>query len=122
MPPRRSQVAQSRHTLPRPPTDASQTRRARTRAHVANHVEGESFDLSDISGSDDDDDTHVTYNPADDSSHTNPPHNRDVARTSQTTDARVNDPSLLPPKMSTAADVHYFFEKEDDKMVCVECR
>lgn len=115
MPPRKSQVARSQ---PRPPTTTAPTRRAQARVPAV-RTEGESFNLSDISGSDDDDDIHV-----DNPNPTDHPHNRDAASTSQAADAGINDPDLVAPKSSTAADIHYFFEKneEEKKMVCVECR
>jgi hypothetical protein len=33
----------------------------------------------------------------------------------------INNPDPKPPKVSTAADVHYFFEKIGAKQVCKEC-
>ena len=128
MPPRRSQVAQSQPTLPTPLTDNAQTRRTRTRVTVTNHAEGESFDLNDISSGDDEDDgdgdnLDPTYNPANEPNNTiNHPHNHNVAHMSQAADAGINNPDLLEPKVSSAADIHYFFEVDGEHMVCVECR
>jgi hypothetical protein len=82
-------------------------------------TEEESFNLSDISGSDDDDDIH-----ADNPNPTDHPHNRDAAGTFQAADAGINNLDLVPQKRSTAADIHYFFEKnlKEKKMICVVCR
>jgi hypothetical protein len=110
MPPRRSQVARSQ---PRPPTATAQT------CVPAVRTEQESFNLSDISGSDNDDDIHV-----DNPNPTDHPHNRDAAGTSQAADAGINNLDLVPQKPAPAADIHYFFEKneKENKTICVECR
>lgn len=109
----------SQPSLPSLPIAAPtrRARRARTRAPVVNH-EDESFNL-DVSGSDDDDDVPANSpNPSDDP--TSWSHNRDTGTDSQA-GPRINNPDVLPSKVSTAADIHYFFKKEGDKMVCVEC-
>jgi hypothetical protein len=126
MPPRRSPAAPSQPSLPGPTIGGTRTqpsRRAQTRAPAVDHAEGEFFDLAGVSDGDDDDyipanDPDLTNNPANDS---NNPTNLDIPTTLQALDARINDPSLAPPKVSTAADIHYFFEKDADKIVCKEC-
>jgi hypothetical protein len=141
MPPRSRQVAQpslhgtSIDAAAAAPRRSRRPRRARTLAHAVDHGEGETFDLDDVSGNDDDDDdddenddigdNDDDYNPANDpdpADPTNRPHRREVATTSQLANAGVNDPDLLQPKANTAADIQRFFEKVDNKIVCVECR
>ena len=127
MPPRRFRATRPQPTLVTPPTDNARPRRARTRAPVNNHVEGESIDLDDISSGDDDDDIQddnpdPTYNPAADSNNPTDPHNRAVAGTSRAADVAVNNPDLPVSKLSTVADIHYFYKEDDKHMVCVECK
>jgi len=64
-------------------------------------------------------DPNLTNNPANDS---NNPTNLNIPTTLQVLDARINNLSLTPPKVSTAADIHYFFERDVDKIVCKECK
>src|SRR5229473_1795611 len=78
-------------------------------------VPEESFNLNDISGSDDDDNNSAN-DPTDHSC------NHVKATTAKRADLGVNNPDLPAPKMKSAADIHYFFEKCGDKMVCVVCR
>ena len=78
-------------------------------------VPEESFDLNDISGSDDNDNNSAN-DPTDHSC------NHVKATTAKRADLGVNNPDLLAPKMKSAADIHYFFEKCGDKMVCMVCR
>ena len=61
-------------------------------------------------------------NPTNDSK--NHPHNHDVATATQAADIGVNDLTLPPSKVTTAADVHHFYERDDEKekMVCRECK
>src|SRR5258707_10813188 len=75
----------------------------------------ESFDLNDISGSDD-----VNNNSANDP--TDHSCNHVKATTAERADLGVNNPNLPVPKMKSAADIHYFFEKCGNKMVCMVCR
>ena len=83
-------------------------------------VQGESFNLSEVS-SDDNDDADNDNRPARQSGgrtqQANPP--------AQEQDSGVNNPNLSPPSDSktAAADIRYFFEKlTDKKTVCKECR
>ena len=107
-------------TNPGRPTRRS--RRAQTRAPAVDRGERESFDLDDVSSGDNDDDDDYD----DDILAANANHPTDESinnpTTSQEVDAEINDPHLPPPKVSTAADIHYFFKKESDKMVCVICK
>ncbi len=75
----------------------------------------ESFDLNDVSGSDDNNNNSAN-DPTDHSC------NHVKATTAERADLRVNNPDLLAPKMKSAADIHYFFEKCGNKMVCMVCR
>jgi hypothetical protein len=84
---------------------------------------GETFKLDDISGNDsEDDEEHIPANDPDPTDPTNRPHNLEVATASQIADARVNNQDLLRPKANSTANIHQFFEKDGNKIVCVECR
>jgi len=48
--------------------------------------------------------------------------NDDIPVDHANSDPGINDPNLPPPKLSTAADIHYFFEKVGNKMVCIVCK
>jgi len=37
-------------------------------------------------------------------------------------DVGVNDPDTIPMPKSGALDIHYFFDKTGEKIVCKECR
>src|SRR5258708_38741050 len=102
------QATPSQPSLPSGPT-------LRVRHHEPMVVPEESFDLNDISGSDDDDNNSAN-DPTDHSC------NRVKATTAERADLGVNNPDLLAPKMKSAADIHYFFEKCGNKMVCMVCR
>ena len=89
----------SRTSNPDKPTWQSQ--RAQIRVPAVDHGEEESFNIDDVSsgsdndGKDDhDEDDDISVNNA----------NRTTAA-----DHGINDPELLPPKISTIADIHYFF-------------
>ena len=111
-----------------PSKDATPIRRARARAPVINtHEEGESFDLDDISSSDDDsgNDNYISGDDPNAIAHPTPadhPCEGDRATLAQEAHVRVNDPTLPLAKKSTAADIHYFYERSGDQMVCVECK
>ena len=120
MPPRRqARVAQP--SLPSTPVDAAQvdaalpqpSRRARTRVPAGD--DDDDFDLDDVSSADEDEDN-------EDDVPINCARNNDRATTSKAADSGVNNPDLPPPKQSSAADVHYFFKRVRDKVVCVVCR
>ena len=83
---------------------------------AVDHREEESFNIDDVSdGSDDDgkddydEDDNIPVNNA------NP---------TTAADHGINDPKLLPPKISTTADIHYFFTMDEvaQKVICVVCR
>jgi len=71
--------------------------------------DSELFDLDNISGSDADDDPPVQR----------ARHNRD--HNEPTVAQIINNPDPKPLKVSTAADVHYYFEKIGIQNVCREC-
>src|SRR5216684_3146407 len=104
----RCQATPSQPSLPSGPT-----LQVRPREPVV--VPEESFDLNDVSGSNDNDNNSAN-DPTDHSC------NRVKATTAKRADLRVNNPDLPAPKMKSAADIHYFFEKWGDKMVCMVCR
>ena len=95
------------HVTPPQPSE----RRLRSRAaniQIDTPDDSEFFDLENVSGSDDD-----------------PPVQR--ARHNRTEDEPtvaqiINDPGAKPLKVSTAADVHYFFETIEEERVCKVCR
>jgi hypothetical protein len=37
-------------------------------------------------------------------------------------DVHVNNPDVAPTSRKIAADIHYFFDKTGDKVVCKECK
>jgi hypothetical protein len=87
--------------------------RTRTQASSAALEEGEHFDLTNVSGSEDDADED-----------TQPAHCSSIqaiATTARGDSNQINDPSLPLPS-NAALDVHYFFEKVSDQNVCKECR
>ena len=69
--------------------------------------DSESFDLGNVSGSDDDDPglpvQHARHNRTGDE---------------PTVAQIINNPDPKPPKLSTAADVHYYFETIGTQQVC----
>ncbi len=75
----------------------------------------ESFDLNNVSGSNNDN-KNSANDPTDHSC------NHVKATTAERADLGVNNLDLPVPKMKSAADIHYFFEKCGDKMVCMVCR
>src|SRR5258707_14848385 len=97
------QATPSQPSLPSGPT-------LRVRPHEPMVAPEKSFDLNDISGSDDNDNNSAN-DPTDHSC------NRVKATTAKRADLGVNNPDLLAPKMKSAADIHYFFEKIGDKKV-----
>ena len=111
-----------------PSKDAPPIRQAQAHAPAINTCEeGESFDLDDISSSDDDsgNDNYISGDDPNAIAHPTPadhPCEGDRATLAQEAHVRVNDPTLPPAKKSTAADIHYFYERSGDQMVCVECK
>lgn len=75
----------------------------------------ESFDLNDVSGSDDDDNDSS-------SDTTDRSSNRVRATTAESADLGINNPNLPVPKPKRAEDIYYFYEKCGNKYVCRECR
>lgn len=122
MPPRRPPQAslptKAVTTVPREPQpDSAPTRRpARNRRQASEAAleeeEGEHFDLTQVSGSDDDDES---IQPAHRSS------TQAVATTVQGERNQINDPTVSLSS-NAALDVHYFFEKIGDQNICKECR
>ena len=104
----------SRTSKPDKPTWRS--RRAQIWAPTVDHGEEESFDIDDVSGGSDNDgkDDH-------DEDDDIPANN---ANPTIAADHGINDPELLPPKISTTADIHYFFTTDEvaQKVICVVCR
>jgi hypothetical protein len=70
----------------------------------------ESFDLGNVSGSDDDD----PGPPVQRACHN---HTGDEPTVAQI----INNPNPKPPKLSMAADVHHYFETIGTQQVCKEC-
>jgi hypothetical protein len=103
-------------TPPDPPSQPSGNVLAQRSQHTCTQAiaQGESFDLDNVSDSDDDDDID-NHQPVLRSGG----HPQEV-----TGDNVVNDPTIpaLSESKNAAADTHYFFEKLIDKVVCRECR
>ena len=85
----------------------TRTLRTRTAGNVPDHDDSEFIDLGNVSDSDDDP-------PAQRAHHNNTEH--------ETVAQIVNNPDPKPPKVSTAADVHYFFELIGNQRVCKVCK
>jgi len=76
----------------------------------------EQFDLDDVSNSKND------YDPL----HSDHGSNSDANSTAQEEDSctciHVNDPDTVPLSKTDANDIHYFFNKSGDKVICNICR
>ena len=85
----------------------------RTQASSAALEEGEHFDLTNVSGSEDDadEDTQLAHCSS----------TQAMATTARGDSNWINDPTVPLPS-NAALDVHYFFEKVGDQNVCKECR
>ena len=86
--------------------------RTRVKTKAGSLQDEEQFDLDAISGSEDD------YKPPCDD------HRGDANFTAQGEISRnyVNDPDTIPLPKTTANDVHYFFDKSREKVICKLCR
>jgi len=107
------------------PSQLSSTRTLQAQAHTpaVDHGE-ESFNLDDVSGGDDNDNNNDNNNDNVPTDRPDPTDDPTPNATSQhaAANAGVNNPDFPPPRVTTAADVHYFFKKDGDKMVCEECK
>jgi hypothetical protein len=83
----------------------------RSRARPQASEEDEEFDVN-IPGSDDPDEEN------------DPPvrHSRARGMPETTGATKINDPGVTAQSKTTAADVRYFFEREESKTVCKECK
>jgi hypothetical protein len=96
---------QNRSAIPNTATDQP------TNAQPSNPDDGEFFDLNVSGGSDDEDAGQPARQPR------GPRH-----ATVTAVDQVINDPTPVQDLKKGAADVHYFFERQDDKHVCKVCK
>jgi hypothetical protein len=80
-------------------------------SHTHPPEDGEFFDLNVSAGSDDEEAGQPARQPR-------RAKNATVTRVEQV----INDPTPVPDLKKGAADVHYFFERRDDKHVCKVCK
>ena len=94
------------------PADSSHTQQSRSRAQTKTGAlqDEDLFNLNAISGGED------NYEPVD--------HDGDADPTAGRGDIRIqlNDPDAVPMPKSTASDIHYFFKKTKQSIVCKVCK
>lgn len=113
---RRNRQADSLKVEPPAPTgtgnpDGARARRSRTHVQTRTGTlqDEEQFNLSAISGSEDESDDERDADPT-------------IPTAQRSSRTRINDPDAIPSRKAGASDIHYFFEKTGGKNVCKICR